>query len=73
MNIDHFLTSTLDAITASGFSTAAVCREAGIDPSLVSRWKAGTVEPRISSLNRLNKAIHDLKQQKIAQLLGGDT
>jgi transcriptional regulator with XRE-family HTH domain len=72
MNFDSFLTDTLARISESGLSTAEVCREAGIDPSLVSRWKAGAVEPRISSLVRMNQAVDVLRHRKLQNLLKGD-
>lgn len=68
MNLDTFLTDTLARIDKSGFSVAAICRRADIDPSLVSRWKAGTVEPRISSLVRINDAIDGLVDEQLARL-----
>lgn len=67
-NFDTFLSDTLNRIAGSGFSIAEVCREASIDPSLVSRWKAGSVEPRISSLVRINEAIDVLVDRQLARL-----
>lgn len=60
MDTNTLLANFLRRLAGSGLSLRAVCREAGIDPSLVCRWKAGRNEPRISSLARLEEALHRL-------------
>lgn len=50
----------LERIDLSPFTVASICRRAGIDPSQVSRWKAGKIEPRVSSLDRLENAFAEL-------------
>lgn len=53
-----YLKNLLDEIAAGPVNVAKVCYAAGMDPSMVSRWKRGDVEPRLSSLERLAEA-HD--------------
>jgi transcriptional regulator with XRE-family HTH domain len=70
----NYLQSLLAEIDAGPVSVAKVCYEAGLDPSVVSRWKRGAVEPRLSSLERLSEA-HDkllaaLAAKASRQLLG---
>lgn len=60
MQIETLLSQLLARIERSPFSTAAVCRRARIDAGLISRWKAGKVEPRLSSLSRMNSALDEL-------------
>jgi transcriptional regulator with XRE-family HTH domain len=64
MNAQTLLVGLLDDISKAGFSVAQICKAAGVDPSLVSRWKGGRVEPRISSLVRLEAALELLKTQR---------
>jgi transcriptional regulator with XRE-family HTH domain len=61
MNANELMQTLLTDIAASGLSVAKVCKKAAIDPSLVSRWKAGRVEPRLSSLFRMRAALEALK------------
>jgi transcriptional regulator with XRE-family HTH domain len=61
MNANEQLHLLLADIAKTGFSVARVCRSAGIDPSLVSRWKGGRVEPRISSLAKMRAALDELR------------
>lgn len=65
------LLSDLDhRIQRQGLNMAAVCREAGISHSLVSRWKAKLYEPRLSSLARLEDAFNALvDRQAVRDLL----
>lgn len=52
-----YLQQLLDEIQAGPFTVAKVCAYAGMNPSMVSRWKKQShVEPRISSLERLAEA-----------------
>jgi transcriptional regulator with XRE-family HTH domain len=64
MNAQTLLVGLLDDISKAGFSVAEVCKAAGIDPSLVSRWKGGRVEPRLSSLIKLEAALELMKTQR---------
>jgi predicted transcriptional regulator len=41
----------------AGLSMAEVCRRAGIAESTPSRWKAGTFEPRLSVLRKVEDVI----------------
>lgn len=61
MNANEHLATLLADIAEAGLSVAKVCAEAGVDPSLVSRWKAGRVEPRISSLAKMRAALDALR------------
>lgn len=61
MNANELLQVLLHDIAQAGLSVAKVCHQAGIDPSLVSRWKAGRVEPRISSLFKMRSALDALR------------
>jgi transcriptional regulator with XRE-family HTH domain len=56
------LYSLLEEIETAGLSVRQVCLAAGIDPSLVSRWKTGRTEPRISSLARLEAGLRILQR-----------
>lgn len=55
------LKQLLDEIQAGPFNVAQVCREAKMDPSVVSRWKKYDIEPRLSTLERLEDAHNRLK------------
>lgn len=43
-----------------GFTMAELCREAGMQQSLVSRWRSRDYEPRLSSLLKLSQALNTL-------------
>jgi transcriptional regulator with XRE-family HTH domain len=64
MNAQSLLVVLLSDISKAGFSVAQVCKAANIDPSLVSRWKGGRVEPRLSSLIKMEAALELLITQK---------
>jgi len=51
-------------IDKAGVSVASVCDRAGIDPSLISRWKHGRVEPRFSTIQRMMDALKEIKGDK---------
>jgi transcriptional regulator with XRE-family HTH domain len=51
-----YLQKLLDEIAAGPFTVAKVCAQAGMHPSMVSRWKKSGIEPRISTLERLEEA-----------------
>lgn len=63
-----YLSNVLDQIEAGPFSVSYVAQAAGMNPSVVSRWKKTNIEPRLSSLERLSDA-HErlLAEHKIAQ------
>lgn len=63
MQIETFLSQLLARIERSPFSIAAVCRKAQIDPGLISRWKSGKVEPRLSSIARMNNSLDALLRE----------
>jgi transcriptional regulator with XRE-family HTH domain len=48
---------------AHKITMAAVCEEACIQQSQVSRWLSGTVEPLWTSVNQLNIALNKLIDQ----------
>lgn len=62
MPTQNATTALLSEIDAAGVSVRAVCRAAGVDPALVSRWKSGRVEPRMSTLQRLRDALAQVAQ-----------
>lgn len=64
MDAQSLLVVLLDKISKAGLSVAQVCKGAGIDPSLVSRWKGGRVEPRLSSLVKMDQALQALIARK---------
>ena len=45
---------------AHKITMSAVCNEAGIQQSQVSRWLSGTVEPLWTSVNQLHLALNKL-------------
>ena len=55
------LNNLLREIHAAGLSVRRVCFAVGMDPACVSRWKAGRVEPRGSSLARLRQGLHQIR------------
>jgi hypothetical protein len=57
------LKNLLEEIQAGPFSVARVCVKAGMDPSQVSRWKVRDIEPRLSTIERLQEAHAQLKAE----------
>ena len=51
-----YLQQVLQEIKEGPFRVSHVCAAAGMHPSMVSRWKKGTAEPRLSSIERLAEA-----------------
>lgn len=51
-------------IGAAGFSTAEVCRRAGVSQAQVSRWRSKTYEPRLSSLQKLDDVLKDMVRER---------
>ncbi len=56
----------IQRIEDAGFSVSAVCKKAAIDPALVSRWKHGRVEPRLSTVDRMAAALQQLIEERDA-------
>ena len=61
-----YLETILDQIEAGPFTVSYVCRAAGMNPSVVSRWKKTQIEPRLSSLERLGDAHERLLAERKA-------
>lgn len=61
MDTNCFLQDLETRIHEAGLTMAQVCRKAGLQQSLVSRWKAGVHEPRLSKLRQLEDAFHALR------------
>lgn len=59
-----YLQQLIDEINAGPFTVAKVCYHAGINPSVVSRWKKNNIEPRLSSLERLSDAHRAMVAEK---------
>ena len=64
----NYIKEIQDRADLAGFTMADVCREAGLDPSVASRWKAGRVIPLISSVNRLKDAVDRLIARRIENI-----
>lgn len=47
----------------AGITVSRVCVRAGMNPSMASRWKAREIEPRLSSIERLQDALSELKAE----------
>ncbi len=63
-NATFYLGNILSAIERKKFSVRQVCTQAGIAPGLVSAWKAGRVEPKLSSLQKLQAAFVELLEAR---------
>lgn len=50
------LMNLLNEIERGPFTVSRVAVKAGIDPSQISRWRARDIEPRLSSIERLQDA-----------------
>jgi adenine-specific DNA methylase len=59
------LDSLLARISASPFSLAAVSSRAGIQHSLVIKWRKRQHEPRTSSLVALEKALDEMERESL--------
>ncbi len=59
-----FLGNLLSSIASAGTSVRRVCQQAGVNPAVVSHWKAGRVEPKLSSLQRLERALVELNKAR---------
>lgn len=61
----QILKNFLAQIASEGlFTVSDVCHEAKMDPSVVSRWKATSIEPRLSTLEKLQDAYEKLKAKQ---------
>lgn len=64
------LKNLLAEIEASeGITVSRVCVKAGMNPSMMSRWKAKNIEPRLSTIERLQDAFAELKAEAAAHAL----
>jgi transcriptional regulator with XRE-family HTH domain len=61
-----YLSTILQEIDEGPFTVSRVCTEAGMNPSVVSRWKKSGIEPRLSSLERLAEAHERLLAKRTA-------
>jgi transcriptional regulator with XRE-family HTH domain len=50
----------------NGLPMAELCRKAGMQQSLVSRWRSRAYEPRLSSLQKLEDALATLIAERNA-------
>lgn len=50
-------------VRRSRFTMTAVCRRARVQPALVSRWRNRSVEPMLSTLQRLEAALEALRAE----------
>lgn len=48
-----------------GITVSRVCVRAGMNPSMMSRWKAKDIEPRLSTIERLQDAFTELQAEAI--------
>ena len=68
-----YLANLLKEIEDGPFTVSRVCAAAGMNPSVVSRWKSSHIEPRLSSIERLGDAHerllaeHRITQQALQQ------
>jgi predicted transcriptional regulator len=51
-----------------GITVSRVCVKAGMNPSMMSRWKAKDIEPRLSTVERLQEAFAELKAEHLEHL-----
>ena len=68
MTNPNYIREIQERAALAGFTMADVCREAGLDPSVASRWKAGKVTPLVSSIHRLKDAADRLIAQRIESI-----
>lgn len=52
-----------------GITVSRVCVKAGMNPSMMSRWKATDIEPRLSTIERLQEAFAALMSEHEARAL----
>lgn len=57
------LKNLLDEIERGPFTVSRVCVKAGMNPSVASRWRAKDIEPRLSTIERLQEAHSALKAE----------
>ncbi len=48
-----------------GIPVYALCREAGVNVSIVSKWKAGS-DPRLGTLKRITDKLDELERERAA-------
>ena len=54
-----------NAAKAAGLSMSRVCQDAGVARSAFTRWKNGTSEPVVGTVNKLILAIHGEEGAKV--------
>lgn len=64
MDAYDYLHDLESRVELAGFTMARLCRKAGMQQSLVSRWKARAYEPRLSSLRKLEDALTALAAER---------
>jgi len=57
----------------AGFTITDVARQAGLDPSQVSRYATGKTIPLVTSIKRLEESVDSLIQSRLQALQGGDS
>ena len=57
-----------EAAAANDIPITHLCREAGVHYTMLSRWKAGTHEPRLSLLVKLDDALRRMMIARMASL-----
>jgi transcriptional regulator with XRE-family HTH domain len=55
----------------AGFTITDVARQAGLDPSQVSRYATGKTIPLVTSIKRLEESVDSLIQSRLTALQGG--
>ena len=66
MDAFDYLQQLESRVETAGFTMARLCRKAGMQQSLVSRWRARDYEPRLSSLRKLEDALTALIAERDA-------
>lgn len=59
---NYFLGKLLSRIRNRKLSMRSICHVAGVSPALVCQWKRGAVEPKLSSLRRIEAALNALTE-----------
>ena len=66
MNAFDYIDELYARMQRSGLTAMEVCQKAGISPTQASRWKLRRNEPRLSSLERLERALEACEAEKAA-------
>jgi transposase-like protein len=59
----QMLKNLLAEIERGPFTVSRVCVKAGMNPSVASRWRAKDIEPRLSTIERLQEAHAQLRAE----------